>query len=74
MSPEDALKLFVNDIPVLDLIGSNRLISTEEPYFVDGDVQLVCKYLKAYKIGGYQGIDKRYREGKSKHCTSSNYM
>ena len=63
MSPENALKLFINDIPVLDLIGSKHLISKDEPYSIDDDVQLVCKYLNAYKIGGYYGIDRLYIEG-----------
>ena len=64
MCPEDALTLFINDIPVLGLIGSKHLIEKDEPYSIDGDAQLVCKYLKAYKIGGRRGIDKLYRERK----------
>ena len=64
MCPEDALTLFINDIPVLGLIGSKHLIEKDEPYSIDSDAQLVCKYLKAYKIGGRRGIDKLYRERK----------
>ena len=33
-------------------------------YVVDEDVQLVCKYLKAYQVGGKNGIDKLYKECK----------
>ena len=63
-SPEDALRHFLDDIPVLDLIGTKHRVSVNEPYVVDDDVQLVCKYLKAYKYveDGCRRIDKLYKE------------
>lgn len=59
MHPEEALRQFHNDIPVLALIGSEHMISQETAYLVDEDVQLVCKYLDAFKSGE---IDRLYKE------------
>lgn len=63
MSPDMSLKEFFEDIPALGLLGTPHVVYPETPYVVDDDVQLVCKYLKAYKIGGTKGIDKLYKEG-----------
>ena len=43
-------------------MGTQHLISPNTPYSVDDDVKLVCKYLKALKIGGRKGIDRLFRE------------
>ena len=45
------LAVFFGEVPVLQLIGSTQLIDSSIPYDVDEDVQLVCKYLKAYEEG-----------------------
>lgn len=46
-------------MPVLQLIGSPTIIEPDTSYAVDEDVQLVCKYLQAYKTGK---IDRKYQE------------
>lgn len=61
--PQICLKCFCDDIPVLALIGVGHMIDKSQSYSVDEDVQLVCKYLKAYSVGGTKGIDRLYREG-----------
>ena len=58
----DALKLFHREVPALQLLGTPHYIHPDIPFLVDQDVQLVCKYLRAYKMGG-RGIDREYREG-----------
>lgn len=63
MTPEMSLKEFFEDIPALGLLGTPHMVYSETPYVVDNDVQLVCKYLKAYRVGGTKGIDKLYKEG-----------
>ena len=63
MSPGEALKQFTTEVPILGLIGTQHMIPRDKPYSVDEDVQLVCKYLRAHKIGGTKGIDKLFREG-----------
>ena len=62
MSPEEALTKFCNELPVLGLVGTPHKIH-QKPYTVDEDVQLVCKYLRALKTGGIEGINKLYKEG-----------
>lgn len=42
------MDVFFTEVPVLQLIGSTKLIDHSIPYDVDEDVQLVCKYLRAY--------------------------
>ena len=61
MDFEESLKLFRTDIPALGLLGHPKLIDSTIPYCIDKDVQLVCKYLKAYKYGN---INREYKEGK----------
>ncbi len=56
----ESLKLFYREVPALQLIGSPQYIHPDIPYAVDADVQLVCKYLQAYKI---KKIDRLYKEG-----------
>ena len=62
-TPDDALKHFQQEVPALGLLGTPHYIHPDTPYTVDEEVQLVCKYLKALKVGGKKGIDKLYKEG-----------
>lgn len=64
MKPVDALTKFLEDVPTLNLVCTKEFVEPSRPYVVDDDVQLVCKYLKAYEVGGKNGIDKLYRDGK----------
>ena len=48
---KEALNLFCEEIPLFNILGSPLLISDEIPFSVTKDVQLVCKYLKAYEDG-----------------------
>ncbi len=61
---ERSLELFFQDVPSLRFIGSKKYIPPETPFEVDADVQLVCKYLQAYKLKSdiNKGIDKLYKE------------
>lgn len=63
MNSEMSLREFYEDIPALGLLGTPYLVEPSVPYEVDAEVQLVCKYLRAFKIGGTRGINKLYREG-----------
>ena len=63
MPPEEALRHFQQDVPALGLLGTHHYIHPDTPYTVDKEVQLVCKYLKALKVGGEKGIDRLYQEG-----------
>lgn len=62
MTAEMSLKEFFEDVPALGLLGTPHMIYPTRPFEVDRDVQLVCKYLKQYKIGGSKGIDRLYKE------------
>ena len=57
---------FLSEMPILKLLGRPTLVVSTARYsdVSDPDVQLVCKYLKAYDIGGVKGIDRLYKEGK----------
>ena len=59
-TPDKSLLLFTEIFPTLGLLGSEHPVHQNTPITVDKDVQLVCKYLKAYKIGGVDGIDRLY--------------
>ena len=63
MTPEEALKHFQQEVPALGLLGTPHYIDPDIPYTVDKEVQLVCKYLNAFRIGGKKGIDRLYQEG-----------
>ena len=63
MNSEMCLTEFFEDIPALGLLGTPYEIHPDIPYVVNEEVQLVCKYLKAFKIGGSKGINKLYKEG-----------
>lgn len=62
MTPNESLREFFEDVPALGLLGTPHCIYPQTPFVIDADVQLVCKYLKAYRIGGTKGIDRLYRE------------
>ena len=64
MMPGEALKHFQREVPALGLLGTPHYIHPDTPYTVDEEVQLVCKYLKALRVGGTRGIDRLYQEGK----------
>ena len=66
MMPGEALKHFREEVPVLGLLGTAHYINPDTPYSVDEEVQLVCKYLKALRVGGLKGIDRLYLEGEGK--------
>ena len=51
------MRLLFNEVPTLNLLGSLHFIDAGVPYDVDDDVQLICKYLQAYK---QQEIDILY--------------
>ena len=65
MTPEETLEQFLGDIPTLGLLGSPHLIPNQTPYVIDSEVQLVCKYLKAYKE---RRIDRLYKNGGMFDC------
>jgi len=58
-----SLNEFFEDVPALGLLGTPYLVEPTVPYEVDEEVQLVCKYLRAFKIGGTKGINKLYKKG-----------
>lgn len=60
MTPDEMLEQFRSDIPTLDLLGTPHLIRNTT-LVIDNDVQLVCKYLRAYKK---KKIDQLLRKGK----------
>ena len=57
---EENLKLFQERVPIFEYVGESIEINAKYKYKTDEDVQLVCKYLKAYK---YNRIDRLYEEG-----------
>ena len=72
---EGSLKHFQSEIPVLGLLGSPRLIDHNEPLVADANVQLVCKYLRAYHDRTIAGIDRLYIESKELFlCCIAPYM
>lgn len=62
---ESFLKDFLSEIPIFGILGTVYLVESTAKYSVESnpDVQLVCKYLKAYDTGGERGIDKLFKEG-----------
>ena len=63
---------FLDSVPILRFIGKNKLIEANKPYLIDEEVQLVCKYLRAFeeymtrKPGpkfAQCGINTLYQEG-----------
>lgn len=64
-TPEGNLEEFKDLLPIFHFIGIAQHIDSSRHYVIDDDVQLVCKYLRAYKIdqeqpGSQYGINKRY--------------
>ena len=59
------LDLFLDKVPVLCLLGKFVPIDSKLPFDVDDNVQLVCKYLRAYSNGT---IDKLYLTGNILFC------
>ena len=62
MNPEESLGEFFEEVPALGLLGTPHCIYPETPFIITEEVQLVCKYLRAHRIGGTRGIDRLYRE------------
>ena len=53
------LEQFKTEVPVLGLLGTPVAIEHTSKFSITSDVQLVCKYLKAFET---KRIDKLYRE------------
>ncbi len=62
-SESNFLTHFKEEIPALGLLGTPQHIGPGCDYSVDEDVQLVCKYLKAYDS---EAIDTLYNEFRGK--------
>eukprot|EP00118_Oscarella_pearsei_P023946 m.294339 g.294339 ORF g.294339 m.294339 type:complete len:5643 (+) comp40744_c0_seq7:98-17026(+) len=60
----DSLSGFLEWIPLFKYVGAKNHVSREERLDVDNDVQLVCKYLKAYSSGDIDRLHKNKREVK----------
>ena len=48
---QQSLTIFCEKFPVFNFLGSSHIVLSTEPYKIDDDVKLVCKYLKAYEEG-----------------------
>ena len=48
---QESLTIFWEAFPVFNFLGSHHVVLSTEPYRIDDDVKLVCKYLKAYEEG-----------------------
>ena len=59
--PLENLEQFKTEVPVLGLLGTPVAIEHTSKFSLTGDVQLVCKYLKAFET---KLIDRLYRERK----------
>ena len=70
MSRDESLGEFFEEVPALGLLGTPHCIYPETPFIITDEVQLVCKYLKASRIGGTKGIDRLYRESEEEHYYS----
>ena len=55
----------MSEIPILRTLSTTEMVECTAQYSVESnpDVQLVCKYLKAYETGGEKGIDRLFKEG-----------
>ena len=69
---EDSLKHFCSEVPALDLFGTPHCVNHKVPFSVDSDVQLVCKYLCAYKEGRIDELYSEVREQKIKFSNDRN--
>lgn len=61
VDPLKNLERFNSEMPVLALLGSPVPIEHTSKFSIAAEVQLVCKYLKAYET---KKINKLYRERK----------
>ena len=61
VNPLNDLDIFKIEVPVLGLLGAPVAIEHASKFSITDEVQLVCKYLKAYET---RRIDKLYRECK----------
>jgi len=61
VNPLEDLNHFKTEVPVLGLVGTPVPIEHSSKFSVSDEVQLVCKYLRAYET---KMIDKLYRDGK----------
>ena len=61
------LEQFKTEVPVLGLLGTPVAIEHTSKFSITSDVQLVCKYLKAFET---KRIDKLYRERMLFHVLS----
>ena len=59
--PLENLEQFKTEVPVLGLLGTPVPIEHTSKFSLTGDVQLVCKYLKAFET---KQIDRLYQECK----------
>ena len=60
------MQQFVEEFPTLGLLGKLHYVKPSIPFVVDDEVQLVCKYLKAYDDTngtGEKRIDRLYPKG-----------
>ena len=61
VTPEGSLTNLIEEIPMLGIVSEICLVDKNTEYTIDGDVQLVCKYLNAYqtyKDKGHGGINR----------------
>ena len=58
----DYLKVFLERVPPFKFFGKEVLVSSDVPYQIDDETQLVCKYLSAYDTihNGKRRIDAMY--------------
>jgi len=61
VDPLEDLDHFKTEVPVLGLLGTPVPIERSSKFSITDEVQLVCKYLRAYET---KRIDKLYRDGK----------
>ena len=64
-NPIENLNQFKTEVPVLGLLGTPVAIEHNSNFDITDDVQLVCKYLKAYET---KRIDKLYKEEGKRFC------
>lgn len=62
---DEYCKEFTEKVAVLGLLGDCHPVDASTKYTVDPDVQLVCKYLKAYDE---LQINRMYQDGKCILC------
>ena len=61
VNPLNDLDIFKIEVPVLGLLGTPVTIEHTSKFSITDEVQLVCKYLRAYET---KRIDMLYRERK----------